>query len=125
MKDIGAVAIEGGRWEIYVGGAAGSTIRKGDLLCTVDSHDEVIKITGRFIQWYRENGKYLERTHTFMERIGLEKVRSIVVDDSEGIGERLDAELQVSIDAYVDPWKEAYENATPNQFVSNLAVVNA
>ncbi len=125
VKDIGAVAIEGGRWEIYVGGAAGSTIRKGDLLCTVDSHDAVIKITGRFIQWYRENGKYLERTHTFMERMGLEKVRSIVVDDSEGIGERLDAELQVSIDAYVDPWKEAYENATPNQFVSNLAVVNA
>ena len=36
MKDIGAVAIEGGRWEIYVGGAAGAHVRKGDILCTVD-----------------------------------------------------------------------------------------
>jgi nitrite reductase (NADH) large subunit len=58
VKDVGAVAVEGGKWEIYVGGAAGSHIRKGDLLCTVDSHDEVLKLSGRFIQWYRENAKY-------------------------------------------------------------------
>ena len=36
VKDVGIVAIEGGRWEIYIGGAAGAHIRKGDLLCTVD-----------------------------------------------------------------------------------------
>src|SRR4029078_7150167 len=39
-KDIGAVAIEGGRWEIYVGGAAGGHVRKGDILTVVRSHDE-------------------------------------------------------------------------------------
>ncbi|MET0602275.1 MAG: nitrite reductase large subunit NirB, partial [Baekduia sp.] len=31
VKDIGVVAVEGG-WEIYVGGAAGASVRKGDLL---------------------------------------------------------------------------------------------
>ena len=34
VKDIGLVAVEGG-WELYVGGAAGATVRKGDLLTTV------------------------------------------------------------------------------------------
>ena len=37
VKDVGFVAIGGGKWEIYVGGAAGAHIRKGDLLCTSDS----------------------------------------------------------------------------------------
>ncbi|HEY8460268.1 MAG TPA: nitrite reductase large subunit NirB, partial [Blastocatellia bacterium] len=48
-KDIGAVAIEGGKWEIYVGGAAGSRVRKGDLLLTVETRDEVMLYMGRFM----------------------------------------------------------------------------
>jgi len=63
VKDLGAVAVEGGKWEIYIGGAAGSSVRKGDVLCTVGSHEEVLLYMGRFIQYYRENAKYLERTH--------------------------------------------------------------
>ena len=120
VKDVGAVAIEGGKWEIYVGGAAGSHVRKGDILCVVDSHDEVLRYMGRFMQYYRENAKYLERSYTFVERLGIEKLRAIVVADSEGIAARLDAAMQESIDAYVDPWKEAYAPATPNQFTSIL-----
>jgi len=116
VKDIGAVAIEGGKWEIYIGGAAGGTIRKGDLLCTVDSHDEVIKYTGRFMQYYREHGKYLERTYHFLERLGIEHVRQIVIEDSEGIAARLDADIQKAVDAYKDPWKEAELPAYPGQF---------
>ena len=54
VKDVGAVAVEGGKWEIYVGGAAGAHVRKGDLLCVVDSHDDVLRVSGRFIQYYRE-----------------------------------------------------------------------
>jgi nitrite reductase [NAD(P)H] large subunit len=50
-KDVGVVAIEGGQWQIYVGGAAGSHVRKGDLLTTVDTPDEVIALTGRFLQY--------------------------------------------------------------------------
>ncbi len=91
----------------------------------MDSHEAVIQIMGRFMQYYIENAKYLERTYSFVPRVGLDKIKAIVVDDSEGIAARLDADMQATVDAYVDPWKEAYENATPNQFVSNLAVVNA
>ena len=61
VKDIGAVAVEGGKWEIYIGGAAGAHIRKGDILCVVDSHEEVIKYTCRFIQYYRNAHTHLSR----------------------------------------------------------------
>jgi nitrite reductase (NADH) large subunit len=116
VKDLGAVAIEGGRWEIYIGGAAGSSVRKGDLLCTVDTHDEVLLYMGRFMQYYREHGKYLERSYGFVERIGIETLRQILVEDSLGIAARLDAEIQKAVDAYRDPWDEAEIPAYPAQF---------
>jgi NAD(P)H-dependent nitrite reductase large subunit len=105
-KDLGAVAIEGGKWEIYIGGAAGSKVRKGDLLVTVETHDEVLRFMGRFMQYYRENAKYLERTYDFVERIGIEYLRGVLIHDDEGICERLDAEIQSAVDAYLDPWGE-------------------
>ena len=87
IKDVGAVAIGDGKWEIYVGGAGGSHVRKGDLLCVVDNEDDVLLYTGRFMQYYRENAKYKERTYTFVERVGIERIRAVVVDDSEGIAD--------------------------------------
>jgi nitrite reductase (NADH) large subunit len=123
VKDVGAVAVEGGKWEIYVGGAAGAHVRKGDLLCTVTSQADVLKIAGRFLQYYRENARYLERTYGFVPRLGIDKIRAVVVDDSEGIAERLDSALQRSVDSYRDPWQEANAPATANQFASLLPIV--
>ena len=123
VKDLGAVAVEGGKWEIYIGGAAGSSVRKGDVLCVVDSHDEVLKYMGRFIQYYRENAKYLERTHGFVERLTIAKIRAIVMDDSEGIADRLDREIAESTAGYRDPWKEAYLPNAANAFAALLPVL--
>ncbi len=122
-KDLGAVAIEGGKWEVYIGGAAGSHVRKGDILCVVDSHEDVLLYMGRFMQYYRENAKYLERTYGFVERVGIERVRQVLVEDCEGICQRLDQEIQAAVDAYVDPWEEAVTPATPAQFANALAPV--
>jgi nitrite reductase (NADH) large subunit len=116
VKDLGAVAIDGGRWEIYVGGAAGGTVRKGDLLCTVDTHDEVLLYMGRFIQYYREHGKYLERSYGFLERVGIDTLRTILVEDSLGICAHLDAEIQKAVNAYTDPWQEAERPVYHAQF---------
>jgi nitrite reductase (NADH) large subunit len=124
-KDLGAVAIEGGKWEIYVGGAAGSRVRKGDLLCVVGSHEDVLKYMGRFMQYYREHGKYLERTYDFVERLGIERLRRLLVDDEEGIGERLDRDIDSAVAAYVDPWEEALRPAHPTQFRSILPTATA
>jgi nitrite reductase (NADH) large subunit len=118
VKDVGVVAIGEDRWEIYVGGAAGSHVRKGDVLCTVTGEEEAVKITGRFMQWYRENAKYKERTYTFMDRVGIERARAVVVDDADGIAADLDAAMEASCAAAYDPWREAYAPKTANQFTS-------
>ncbi len=119
-KDVGVVAVDGGRWEIYVGGAAGAHIRKGDLLATVDDRDLVVTLTGRFMQYYRENAKWLERTYAFVPRMGIDFLREVIVDDSVGIAADLDARMQESVDDYRDPWSEGAAPATPGQFRTAL-----
>jgi nitrite reductase (NADH) large subunit len=119
-KDVGAVAIEGGKWEIYVGGAAGTRVRKGDLLVVVDSHEAVLRYIGRFMQYYREHAKYLERTFDFVERMGIDRLRGVLVDDAEGICAELDAAIGAAAEAYVDPWQEATAPVHPSQFVDLL-----
>ena len=121
VKDVGLVAIGDGKWEIYVGGAAGAHIRKGDLLCVVDGEEAALLISGRFMQYYRENAKWKERTYTFVPRIGLERIRAIVVDDADGTADALDAAMQASTDAAYDPWKEAVSPRTANQFAEVVA----
>jgi nitrite reductase (NADH) large subunit len=122
-KDLGVVAVDGGRWEIYVGGAAGAHIRKGDLLAIVDSAAEVMTLTGRFLQYYRENANWLERTYAFVPRVGIEKVRAVVVDDADGIAQQLDANMTKSVDAYRDPWQDGREPVTQGQFRTSLPLL--
>ena len=77
VKDIGCVAVEGG-WQVRAGGAAGGNVREADILATVTSRAEALRIATTFLQYYRENADYKERTYDFIPRIGLEKVREIV-----------------------------------------------
>jgi nitrite reductase (NADH) large subunit len=122
VKDLGVVAVEGGKWELYVGGAAGAHVRKGDLLCVVDDHAQVLRSADRFIQYYRENAKYKERTFTFVERIGIERIRAIINDDSEGIVAELDRAMAESVAATYDPWRERDAPVTVNQFRTLLPI---
>ncbi|SFF32132.1 nitrite reductase (NADH) large subunit [Blastococcus tunisiensis] len=124
VKDVGVVAVGNGRWEVYVGGAAGASVRKGDLLATVDSPEAVTTLAGRFLQYYRENANWLERTYDFVPRIGLETIRAVLLEDSEGIVADLDAGLQRSVDAYTDPWgQDGKQPATPGQFRPALPLI--
>jgi nitrite reductase (NADH) large subunit len=124
VKDVGVVAVGNGRWEVYIGGAAGASVRKGDLLATVESPGEVLTLTGRFLQYYRENAKWLERTYDFVPRVGLETIQQVLLADDEGTLADLDAGIQRSIDAYTDPWgQDAKEPATPGQFRSSLPLI--
>jgi nitrite reductase (NADH) large subunit len=71
---------------------------------------------GRFMQYYREHGKYLERSYTFLERVGIDTLRKILVEDSLGICAHLDVEIQKAVDAYRDPWQEAERPVYHAQF---------
>ncbi|SDP58753.1 nitrite reductase (NADH) large subunit [Klenkia soli] len=121
VKDVGVVATGKGRWEVYVGGAAGASVRKGDLLATVSTTAEVLELTGRFLQLYRENGNWLERTYDFVPRFGLDRLKAVLLEDSEGLCAALDEGIQRSVDAYTDPWaRDRAEPASPGQFRTSL-----
>ncbi|MFZ2240244.1 MAG: nitrite reductase large subunit NirB [Gordonia amarae] len=122
-KDFGVVAIGEGKWEIYVGGAAGAHIRKGDVLATVDSPEEVIRLCGLFIQYYREQAKWLERTYAWVPRVGIEELRAILVDDREGSVAGLQQRIDEAVAGYVDPWLDRAEPKSPAQFSPALPLL--
>jgi nitrite reductase (NADH) large subunit len=105
IKDFGVVAVDSG-WELHVGGNGGVKVRVTDLLCKVGTMDEVLEYCAAFMQLYREEARYLERTAPWIERVGLAYVQRRVVDDSEG-RKRLAARFRESQrQAQVDPWAE-------------------
>lgn len=114
IKDVGIVGVEGG-WEIYVGGNGGTHLRAADLLCTVKTEEEVIEMTGAFLQYYRESAHYLERTSKWVERVGLEHIREVLfdVETRRALLER----LHKALSATKDPWREIVENERLQQML--------
>jgi nitrite reductase (NADH) large subunit len=122
VKDVGVVATEGGEWEVSVGGAAGAHVRKSEVLCRVKTKEEALRVIGRFLIYYRDNAKWLERTYDFVPRIGIEKLSEIIVSDSLGICSTLDEEVEKTIAAYVDPWLERDNPAFSGQFENTTKI---
>jgi nitrite reductase (NADH) large subunit len=114
VKDIGLVAVEGG-WEIHVGGAAGGSVRKGDLLARTETAEEASEIALAFLQHYREHGEHLERTYGFLERVGIEAVKDAVLPPERRapLLERF-AIAKAACDP--DPWRERADPVHPRQF---------
>ncbi|HKZ14056.1 MAG TPA: nitrite reductase large subunit NirB [Solirubrobacterales bacterium] len=113
VKDIGIVAIEGG-WQVRVGGAAGSCVREADILATVETADEVIRLATVVLQYYRENADYKERLYDFVPRVGLEEIRRVVLDP-ERAAELLER-FRIAKAAVTDPWLEREAPYHPRQF---------
>ncbi|WP_216828796.1 nitrite reductase large subunit NirB [Alkalihalobacterium elongatum] len=108
IKDVGIVGIEGA-WEIYVGGNGGTELRKGDLLCKVKTSEEVLEITAAYLQLYRENARYLERTSHWIDRVGLDYIIEQVISNDQNRKE-LSARMDVVLSTVKDPWSEIYES---------------
>lgn len=115
VKDIGVMAIATG-WEIYVGGAAGMSVRKGDRLATVATADEALHTCVLFLQHYREEAEYLERTYAYLERVGIEAVRAATVEADEAAQAALVGRFMAARQRVRDPWLEGAEPRTASQF---------
>ncbi|WP_096188752.1 nitrite reductase large subunit NirB [Evansella halocellulosilytica] len=122
IKDVGIVGVEGS-WEVYVGGNGGTELRKGDLLCKVETMDEVLETVAAYLQFYREDARYLERTSHWIERVGLDHIKSVVIEDSEMKSVLVDR-MEIALNALPkDPWKEMIENtSTKENLFSNIDV---
>ena len=116
VKDIGLIGQEGS-WQVVVGGAAGKSVRKADLLITVETDEEALRAATLFFQYYRENANYLERTYDFVERFGIERVRKETVYATDVIQDKLIDRLKRSKALSKDAWLERDEPATATQFV--------
>ena len=96
-----------------VGGAAGSRVRKADLLTTVETTEQALEAVGAVLPGtYRENANYLERTYDFVERLGIEKVRKETVYAPETVRAALLDRLQKSKARARDAWLEGQTPTT-------------
>jgi nitrite reductase (NADH) large subunit len=100
-----------------VGGAAGKSVRKADLLITVETTEQALEAGELFFQYYRENGNYLERSYDFVERLGIEKIRKETVYASAEEKRKLLDRLHRSKALSQDAWLERDRPANATQFV--------
>ncbi len=106
IKDFGVVCVDSG-YELHVGGNGGIHVKATELLCRVTTEEEVLEYCGAFMQVYREEAHYLERTAPWIERVGLSYAKQRVVEDEKGRKE-LYARFLESQEVYqVDPWADA------------------
>jgi nitrite reductase (NADH) large subunit len=84
IKDFGVVCVDSG-YELHVGGNGGIKVRATDLLCKVATEAEAMEVCAAFIQLYREQAWYLERTAPWIERVGLDHVKAGLFDDPQAV----------------------------------------
>ena len=83
IKDFGVIALDSG-WELHVGGNGGIRLRGTELLAKVTTSEEVLEYCAAFLQLYREEARYLERTAHWIERVGIGLVRARIAGDAPG-----------------------------------------
>ncbi len=115
IKDFGVVAIDSG-WELHVGGNGGVKVRATDLLCRVITREEVQEYAAAFMQIYREEARYLERTAPWVERVGLAYIKGRVVDDAEGRTAAYMRFLESQEIYRFDPWAERAKGVDKHEF---------
>ena len=115
IKDFGVVCVDSG-YELHIGGNGGVKVRATDFLCAVKTEEEVKEYCAAFLQLYREEAHYLERTAPWVERVGLQYIKDRVVEDAEKRKE-LEARFQLSQQyAQIDPWKARAEGLDAHEY---------
>lgn len=104
IKDVGVIGVDSG-WEIYVAGNGGIKTEVAMFLVKLKTAAEVLEYSGAFLQLYREEGWYLERTCHYVGRVGLDYVKKKILED-HALRQSLWERLQFSLDGEPDPWFE-------------------
>jgi len=105
IKDFGVIAVESG-WELHIGGNGGIKLRGTDFLCKVTTDAEVLEYCGAFLELYRQQARYLERTAPWVERVGIDYVKKHIVEDAAGRAKLYADFLHAQTFAQNDPWAE-------------------
>ena len=114
IKDVGVIGVDSG-YEIYVAGNGGIKTEVAEFLVKVKTDEEVMEYSAAFLQLYREEGHYLERTCHYVGRVGLDYVKSKVLEDEEN-RKALAARLIASLKDAKDPWAERAAGVAKHEF---------
>ena len=115
IKDVGVIAVDSG-WELHVGGNGGIKTEVAQFLCKVRTAAEVREYSGAFLQLYREEAEYLDRTVHYIARVGLDYIKARVVDDAES-RRALHERLLYSLDGLPDPWAARIAGAQRHEYI--------
>ncbi|MEE1617126.1 nitrite reductase large subunit NirB [Brachybacterium sp. J153] len=123
-KDVGVIATHRG-WNLYVGGNGGAQPAHAQLLVEDLDDDTLQRCIDRFLILYIRQADKLQRTARWVEEYpgGIAELRRVVVEDSLGIGEELEAAMQRHADSYVDEWAEAVQD--PERRAKFVSFINA
>jgi nitrite reductase (NADH) large subunit len=123
-KDVGIIATEHG-WNLYVGGNGGFRPRHADLLLTDVDTPRLIRTVDRFLMFYVRTADRLERTASWVAALdgGIDYLRAVLVDDSLGICEDLDAAMAKHVESYADEWAGVLDD--PERLSRFVSFVNA
>jgi nitrite reductase (NADH) large subunit len=105
IKDVGVVCTEAG-YDILIGGNGGIEVRVTDLLVQVKTEEEVLEYAAAFLQLYREEARYLDRTAHWVARVGLDYCRARIVDDADNRRALYRRFLESQRFVQNDPWAE-------------------
>lgn len=110
-KDFGLIAVEGG-WNLYICGNGGATPKHAVLFAEQLDDKTVIKYLDRFLMYYIRTAGPLVRTAPWLDKLegGIEYLKQVVIEDSIGIAQELENEMQGLVNKYQCEWKEAIEN---------------
>ena len=123
-KDVGIIASDLG-WNMYVGGNGGFQPSHGQLLASDLDEETLITYIDRYMMYYIRTADRVQRTARWMEDLdgGLEHVREVVINDSLGLADELEAAMAVHVDTYEDEW--AATLADPERLRRFRSFVNA
>ncbi|MDR0261043.1 MAG: nitrite reductase large subunit NirB [Comamonas sp.] len=123
IKDVGIIGVDSG-WEMYIAGNGGIKTEVAHFLTKLKTAEEVLEYTGAFMQLYRLEGWYLERTVHYVNRVGLDYVKRRILDDAAG-RQALWAQLQQALEGEPDPWFETDKAAVDLRQFQPLPVLPA
>ncbi len=115
IKDVGVVCVDAG-YDIVVGGNGGVEVRVTDPLTRVASEAEVLEHVGAFLQLYREEARYLERTAPWVARVGIEYVRRRIVEDANARRALHRRFLFAQSFVQKDPWAERAAGVAAHEY---------
>ena len=104
IKDVGIIGVDSG-WEMHIGGNGGIKTEVAHFFTKLKTAEEVLEYTGAFMQLYRLEGWYLERTVHYLHRVGMDYVKQRILHDEAG-RKALWAQLQAALEGEPDPWFE-------------------